>query len=72
MFSKRNPDPKKETFETLFSTIQIASDFEKLILQPEQVENLIKVAKRLPKEPWEPSKKQVESSAKEKLLTRFP
>ena len=43
--------------------IQIASDFEKLIVQPEQLENLIKVAKRLSKEPQEPSKKQVESSA---------
>ena len=47
---------KRKILRPFLAPIQIASDFEKLIVQPEQLENLIKVAKRISKEPWEPSK----------------
>ena len=63
---------KRKILRPFLAPIQIASDFEKLIVQPEQLKNLINVAKKLSKEPLEPSKKQVESSAKRETLTHIP
>ena len=50
-FSEWDPDLKKEKFwDPFLAPIQIASDLKKLILWPEKLENLIKVATRLSKE----------------------
>ena len=57
IFQVRPWSEKGKVLRHFLAPIQIASDLEKLILWPEKSENLIKVAKRLSKEPWEPSKK---------------
>ena len=41
---------RKKFWDPFLAPIQIASDLEKIILWPEKLENLIKVARRLSKE----------------------
>ena len=64
-----SPRSERGKFEDpTFEPIQIASDLVKLILHPEHKANLSNVSNKLKKEPWEPSRKQVESSAKREIF----
>ena len=62
---------KRKILRPFLAPIQIASDFEKLIVQPEQLEFFFFLAKRISKEPWRAIQKLVESSAKREFLNSF-